>query len=124
VALSFLYIAFVRSLQLVRLSWGEQQDLAIEVVMLRQQLGEQLDRRGGGAVIRWVRASTNSAPVVPGDIPENFGDRSRPLPAELDRSRHEQGGEVVAALGKAEGDLSGGPAVLLASGRDHRVVDV
>jgi hypothetical protein len=34
VALSFLYIAFVRLLQLVRLSWGEQQDLAIEVVML------------------------------------------------------------------------------------------
>jgi hypothetical protein len=31
VALSFLYIAFVRLLQLVRLSWSEQQDLAIEV---------------------------------------------------------------------------------------------
>jgi len=38
VALSFLYIAFVRSLQLVRLSWSEQQDLAIEVVMLRHEV--------------------------------------------------------------------------------------
>ena len=37
-ALSFLYIAFVRSLQLVRLSWSEQQDLAIEVVMLRHEV--------------------------------------------------------------------------------------
>ena len=36
-ALSFLYIAFVRLLQLVRLSRG-QQDLAIEVVMLRDEV--------------------------------------------------------------------------------------
>jgi len=38
VALSFLYIAFVRILQLVRLSRGEQQDLTIEIVMLRHEV--------------------------------------------------------------------------------------
>jgi hypothetical protein len=38
VALSFLYIAFVRLLQLARLSRGGQQDLAIEVVMLRHEV--------------------------------------------------------------------------------------
>jgi putative transposase len=38
VALSFLYIAFVRILQLVRLSRGELQDLAIEIVMLRHEV--------------------------------------------------------------------------------------
>ena len=37
-ALSFLYIAFVRILQLVRLSRGEQQDLTIEIVMLRHEV--------------------------------------------------------------------------------------
>ena len=37
-ALSFLYVGFVRLLQLVRLSWGEQEDLAIEVVMLRHEV--------------------------------------------------------------------------------------
>ena len=37
-ALSFLYIAFVRLLQLVRLSWVEGEDLAIEVVMLRHEV--------------------------------------------------------------------------------------
>ena len=37
-ALPFLYVAFVRSLQLVRLSWSEQQDLAIEVVTLRPEV--------------------------------------------------------------------------------------
>jgi hypothetical protein len=35
VALSFLYLAFVRVLQLIRLSWSRQEDLAIEVVVLR-----------------------------------------------------------------------------------------
>ncbi len=38
-ALSFLYIAFVRLLQLVRLSRRPQQDLAVEVVMLRHEVG-------------------------------------------------------------------------------------
>jgi hypothetical protein len=38
VALSFLYVAFVRLLQLVRLSWAEGADLAIEVVMLRHEV--------------------------------------------------------------------------------------
>jgi putative transposase len=38
VALSFLYVAFVRLLQLVRLSWGGQEELAIEVVMLRHEV--------------------------------------------------------------------------------------
>jgi len=38
VALSFLYIAFVRTLQLVRLPRGEQQDLTIEIVMLRHEV--------------------------------------------------------------------------------------
>ncbi len=36
-ALSFLYLAFVRLLQLLRLSWGGQEELAIEIVMLRHE---------------------------------------------------------------------------------------
>jgi transposase InsO family protein len=38
VAVSFFYIAFVRILQLVRLSRGKQQDLAVEIVMLRHEV--------------------------------------------------------------------------------------
>jgi hypothetical protein len=38
VALSFLYLAFIRLLQLVRLSFREQEELAIEVVMLRHEV--------------------------------------------------------------------------------------
>ncbi len=38
-ALSFLYIAFVRILQLVRLSRDGQDELAIEVAMLRHEVG-------------------------------------------------------------------------------------
>lgn len=37
-ALSFLYLAFVRMLQLVRLSRSEHQDLAIEIVILRHEV--------------------------------------------------------------------------------------
>src|ERR1035438_6390376 len=37
-AISFHYIAFVRILQLVRLSRGQQQDLTIEIVMLRHEV--------------------------------------------------------------------------------------
>lgn len=37
-ALSFLYLGFVRLLQLVRLSRRGQQELAVEVVMLRQEV--------------------------------------------------------------------------------------
>ena len=37
-ALSFLYIAFVRILQLVGLSRGEQKDRTIEIVMLRHEV--------------------------------------------------------------------------------------
>ena len=53
-ALSFLYIAFVRSLQLVRLSWSEQQDLAIEVVMLRHEVAVLRSRTNGPTVLRQV----------------------------------------------------------------------
>ena len=35
---SFLYLAFLRVFQLVRLSWRAQDDLAIEVIMLRHEL--------------------------------------------------------------------------------------
>ncbi len=45
--LSFLYLAFVRTVQLVRLSCRAQDDLAIEVVMLRHEvavLRRQIDR--------------------------------------------------------------------------------
>jgi transposase InsO family protein len=38
VALSFLYVAFVRTVQLVRLSRGKRQDLAVEIVMLRHEV--------------------------------------------------------------------------------------
>ena len=37
-ALSFLYLAFVRVLQLIRLSWRSQEDLAIEIVVLRHEV--------------------------------------------------------------------------------------
>ena len=37
-SLSFFYIAFVRLLQLVQLSRGDQEELAIEVVMLRHEV--------------------------------------------------------------------------------------
>jgi len=37
-ALSFLYLAFVRSLQLFKLLRAENSDLAIEVVMLRHEV--------------------------------------------------------------------------------------
>src|SRR5664280_1175947 len=37
-ALSFLYLAFTRILQLVRLSWRNGDELAIEVVMLRHEV--------------------------------------------------------------------------------------
>ncbi|MGO8860968.1 MAG: integrase [Polyangiaceae bacterium] len=45
--LSFLYLAFVRMVQLVRLSCRTQDDLAIEVVVLRHEvavLRRQVDR--------------------------------------------------------------------------------
>jgi putative transposase len=38
VALSFLSIAFVRTLQLVRLSRNGQEELTIEIVMLRHEV--------------------------------------------------------------------------------------
>jgi hypothetical protein len=38
VALSFLYVAFVRLLQLLRLSRRREEELAIEVVMLRHEV--------------------------------------------------------------------------------------
>ena len=37
-ALSFLYLAFVRTLQLLRLARGDGDDLVIEVVMLRHEV--------------------------------------------------------------------------------------
>ena len=37
-ALSFLYVAFTRILQLVRLSWRDNNELAVEVVMLRHEV--------------------------------------------------------------------------------------
>ena len=46
-ALSFLYLAFVRIVQLLRLSRRESRDLAIEVVVLRHEvavLRRQVDR--------------------------------------------------------------------------------
>jgi putative transposase len=46
-ALSFLYLALVRILQLVRLSRGNSSDLAVEVVMLRHEVAvsrRQVDR--------------------------------------------------------------------------------
>jgi hypothetical protein len=49
--LTFLYVAFVRLLQLVRLSWGEREDLAIEVVMLRHEV-PVLGRRVGRPALR------------------------------------------------------------------------
>jgi hypothetical protein len=38
VALSFFYLAFIRLLELVRLFRGSQQELAVEVVMLRHEV--------------------------------------------------------------------------------------
>ena len=39
-ALSFLYLAFVRMLQLLRLFGRDGEELAIEIVMLRHQVAE------------------------------------------------------------------------------------
>ena len=50
-AFPFLYIAFVRLLQLLRLSRREQQDMVVEVVMLRHEV----------AVLRLKGASSGSA---------------------------------------------------------------
>jgi hypothetical protein len=58
VALSFLYIAFVRSLQLVRLSWSEQQDLAIEVVMLRHEVAVLRGQVARPALRPWIEQSS------------------------------------------------------------------
>ena len=47
VALSFLYVAFVRMLEMVRLRWRDRDQLAVEVVVLRHQvavLGRQVTR--------------------------------------------------------------------------------
>ena len=57
-ALSFLYIAFVRSLQLVRLSWSEQQDLAIEVVMLRHEVAVLRRQVARPALRPWIEQSS------------------------------------------------------------------
>ena len=51
-ALSFVYLAFVRLLQLVRLSWGRQEDLAIEVVVLRHEVAV-LRRQVTRPALRW-----------------------------------------------------------------------
>jgi transposase len=50
-ALSFLYVAFVRLLQLIQLSRSGQQDLAIEVVMLRHEVSV-LRRQVGRPAVR------------------------------------------------------------------------
>jgi hypothetical protein len=58
VALSFLYLALVRFLQLVLLSFCEQEELAIEVGMLRHEitvLRRQIGRPRGAETIRWTK---------------------------------------------------------------------
>jgi putative transposase len=52
VALSFLYLAFVRVLQLIRLSGRRQEDLAIEVVILRHEVAV-LRRQVTRPALRW-----------------------------------------------------------------------
>jgi hypothetical protein len=49
--LSFLYVAFVRVVQLIRLSCGAQDDLAIEIVILRHEVAVQ-GRQVGRPVLR------------------------------------------------------------------------
>ena len=50
VALSFLYLMFIRVLQLIRLLWSDRDELAAEVVVLRREVAvlRQVDRRGCG----------------------------------------------------------------------------
>ena len=52
-ALSFVYLAFVRVLQLIRLSWSGEEDLAIEVVVLRHEVAV-LRRRVKRPALRWA----------------------------------------------------------------------
>ena len=52
-ALSFVYLAFVRVLQLVRLSWSREEDLAIEVVVLRHEVAV-LRRQVTRPALRWA----------------------------------------------------------------------
>jgi hypothetical protein len=55
VALSFFYIAFVRLLHLLRLSRRGQQDLVVEIVMLRHEV----------AVLRRQGRSSHAATIGP-----------------------------------------------------------
>ena len=65
-ALSWSYGAFVGLLQLVRLAWGEQEDLAIEGVMFRHEvsvLRRQAGRRALRPPDRAVLAGLSQVPL-------------------------------------------------------------
>lgn len=72
-ALSFLYLAFVRMLQLVRLSQSERQDLAIEIVILRhevavlrRQVARPALRPADRAILAGLRGLLSTACSTPG----------------------------------------------------------
>ena len=93
VALSFLYVAFVRMLEMVRLRWGDRDQLAVEVVVLRQRgcgagpVGDPtgLQAGGPGDPDRVQPPTAGSATVVAVRTARDASAlASRPGPAPLD----------------------------------------
>ena len=100
-ALSFLYVAFVRLFQLVRFSWGEQEDLAIEVVMLRHEVSVPI---GAGSLYyahhykRVTVPITVTGKVFPKRRPVRSVPWSRRSPIELETTSMGACGDAIVRL--------------------------
>ena len=86
--LSFLYVAFVRVVQLVRLSCRAQDDLAIEILMLRHEvavLRRQVDRPALRPADRALLAGLSR--LVSGPVAEVLCSASHPVAGHPDLVR-------------------------------------